>query len=129
MKQLLQIDGPRLWVSLTEMARIGATAGGGVRRLALTEEDRQGRELFARWCCEAGMTVWTDEVGNLFARRAGTDANAAPVLMGAQRRQRDHGKAHRNLLVDQRGRRALHARDARFRGVRGRDEARRRPRA
>ncbi|MEX3920977.1 Zn-dependent hydrolase [Paraburkholderia sp. BR10872] len=83
MKDLLQIDGPRLWASLMEMARVGATAGGGVRRLALTEEDRRGRELFARWCREAGMTVWTDEVGNLFARREGDDAQAAPVLMGS----------------------------------------------
>ncbi|WP_321929374.1 Zn-dependent hydrolase [Paraburkholderia guartelaensis] len=83
MKDLLQIDGPRLWASLMEMARIGATAGGGVRRLALTEEDQRGRELFARWCREAGMTVWTDEVGNLFARREGDDAQAAPVLMGS----------------------------------------------
>ncbi|RQM48195.1 Zn-dependent hydrolase [Paraburkholderia bannensis] len=83
MKALLHIDGPRLWASLTEMAKIGATAGGGVRRLALTEEDRRGRELFATWCREAGMSVWTDEVGNLFARRAGADANAAPVMMGS----------------------------------------------
>lgn len=83
MKDLLQIDGPRLWASLMEMARIGATAGGGVRRLALTEEDRRGRELFVRWCHEAGMTTWTDEVGNLFARREGDDAQAAPVMMGS----------------------------------------------
>lgn len=83
MEELLQIDGARLWASLMEMARIGATQGGGVRRLALTEEDRQGRALFARWCREAGMTVWTDAVGNLFARREGTDPRAAPVLMGS----------------------------------------------
>lgn len=83
MKDLLQIDGPRLWASLMEMARIGATAGGGVRRLALTDEDRRGRELFVRWCHEAGMTTWTDEVGNLFARRAGDDDEAAPVMMGS----------------------------------------------
>ncbi|WP_322105826.1 Zn-dependent hydrolase [Paraburkholderia sp. J41] len=83
MKDLLQIDGPRLWASLMDMARIGATAGGGVRRLALTDEDRRGRELFVRWCHEAGMTTWTDEVGNLFARRAGDDDEAAPVMMGS----------------------------------------------
>jgi beta-ureidopropionase / N-carbamoyl-L-amino-acid hydrolase len=83
MKELLQVDGARLWASLMEMAKIGATEGGGVRRLALTDEDRRGRELFARWCREAGMSVWTDEVGNLFARRDGTDPNAAPVLMGS----------------------------------------------
>jgi beta-ureidopropionase / N-carbamoyl-L-amino-acid hydrolase len=83
MKELLQVNGERLWASLMEMAKIGATAGGGVRRLALTNEDRRGRELFARWCREAGMSVWTDEVGNLFARREGADPNAAPVLMGS----------------------------------------------
>ncbi|WP_028226169.1 Zn-dependent hydrolase [Paraburkholderia ferrariae] len=83
MKDLLQIDGARLWASLMEMAQIGATAGGGVRRLALTEEDRRGRELFARWCREAGMSVVTDEVGNLFARREGANSHAAPVLMGS----------------------------------------------
>lgn len=83
MQNILKIDGARLWASLMEMATIGATAGGGVRRLALTEEDQRGRELFARWCREAGMTVWTDEVGNLFARREGTEAHAAPVLMGS----------------------------------------------
>ncbi|MFP6559826.1 Zn-dependent hydrolase [Paraburkholderia sp. B3] len=83
MKELLQVDGARLWASLMEMAKIGATRGGGVRRLALTDEDRRGRELFARWCREAGMSVWTDEAGNLFARREGTDPDAAPVLMGS----------------------------------------------
>ncbi|WP_027795564.1 Zn-dependent hydrolase [Paraburkholderia acidipaludis] len=83
MKEQLQVDGARLWASLMEMAKIGATQGGGVRRLALTDEDRRGRELFARWCREAGMNVWTDEVGNLFARRDGTDPSAAPVLMGS----------------------------------------------
>src|ERR1700712_4889651 len=71
---MLKIDGTRLWASLTAMAKIGATPKGGVRRLALTEEDRRGRELFATWCHEAGMTVRTDEVGNLFARREGSDA-------------------------------------------------------
>ena len=80
---MLKIDGPRLWATLMEMAQIGATPKGGVRRLALTEEDRRGRELFSAWCSEAGMTVRTDEVGNLFARRDGTDAKAKPVLIGS----------------------------------------------
>lgn len=80
---MLKIDGPRLWATLTEMAKIGATPKGGVRRLALTEEDRRGRELFATWCSEAGMTVRTDEVGNLFARREGSDAKAKSVVIGS----------------------------------------------
>jgi beta-ureidopropionase / N-carbamoyl-L-amino-acid hydrolase len=83
MKDLLEIDGARLWQSLADMARIGATPRGGVRRLALTDDDRRGRDLFAQWCREAGMTVSVDAVGNLFARRDGTDAQAAPVLIGS----------------------------------------------
>ncbi|WP_175967466.1 Zn-dependent hydrolase [Burkholderia sp. BCC0322] len=83
MKDLLEIDGARLWQSLADMARVGATPRGGVRRLALTEDDRRGRDLFAQWCRDAGMTVSVDAVGNLFARRDGADAQAAPVLIGS----------------------------------------------
>jgi beta-ureidopropionase / N-carbamoyl-L-amino-acid hydrolase len=80
---MFKVDGKRLWASLMEMAQVGATARGGVRRLALTEEDRRGRELFAQWCRQAGMTMHTDEVGNLFARREGVDANAKAILIGS----------------------------------------------
>ncbi|CAE6715217.1 Zn-dependent hydrolase [Paraburkholderia domus] len=80
---MLKVDGQRLWASLMEMAQVGATARGGVRRLALTEEDRRGRTLFAGWCKQASMTVHTDEVGNLFARREGTNDDAKPVLIGS----------------------------------------------
>ncbi|SAK60655.1 allantoate amidohydrolase [Caballeronia arationis] len=80
---MLQVNGPRLWASLMEMAQVGATVKGGVRRLALTEDDRRGRDLFAKWCREAGMTVDVDEVGNLFARREGADASLAPVVIGS----------------------------------------------
>ncbi len=83
MKPQVRIDGDRLWRSLMEMAEIGATARGGVRRLALDEADLRGRALFSQWCREAGMTVATDAVGNLFARRAGADPRAAPVLVGS----------------------------------------------
>ena len=42
----MEINGNRLWESLMEMAEIGATEKGGCRRLALTDLDRQGRDLF-----------------------------------------------------------------------------------
>lgn len=80
---MLQVNGPRLWASLMEMAKIGATGRGGVRRLALTDEDRRGRDLFATWCREAGMSVSVDAIGNLFARREGTDPAQKPVLIGS----------------------------------------------
>ncbi|MHA7151488.1 M20/M25/M40 family metallo-hydrolase, partial [Burkholderia pseudomallei] len=78
-----EIDGRRLWNSLTELARIGGTARGGVRRLALTEADRRGRERFAQWCRDAGMAVRVDAIGNLFARRAGADDTQPAVLVGS----------------------------------------------
>ena len=65
------------------MAKIGATPQGGVRRLALSEEDRLGRELFSRWCRDAGMTVRIDKIGNMFARREGSDPQAKTVLVGS----------------------------------------------
>lgn len=80
---MLKINGERLWKSLMDMAAIGATAGGGCRRLALSEEDAAGRALFSRWCTEAGLTVSVDQVGNLFARRAGRQHDTAPVASGS----------------------------------------------
>jgi len=66
-----------------ELARIGATDKGGVRRLTLTDADRQGRDLYVRWCEEAGMQVAVDRIGNIFARRAGADPQALPVAIGS----------------------------------------------
>lgn len=80
---MLKTNGQRLWASLMAMAEIGATARGGSCRLALSDEDRAGRELFAHWCTEAGMSLSVDPIGNLFARRPGSDPDAAPVMMGS----------------------------------------------
>ncbi|URN92168.1 MAG: Zn-dependent hydrolase [Pseudomonas protegens] len=86
--QSLQSNAPlinreRLWQSLMDLARLGATAKGGVCRLALTDLDRQARGLFVRWCEEAGCSVSVDGIGNIFARRAGRDPNRAPVMTGS----------------------------------------------
>ena len=78
-----RIDGDRLWASLMEMARIGATPKGGVCRLALTDLDRDGRDLFVAWCKEAGCTVKVDRMGNIFARRPGRNNDLAPVGTGS----------------------------------------------
>ena len=79
----LTIDGDRLWGSLMEMARIGATDKGGVCRLALTDLDREGRDLFVGWCREAGCSVTVDAMGNIFAQRPGRDASLPPVATGS----------------------------------------------
>ena len=80
---LLTINGQRLWDSLMEMALIGATAKGGVCRLALTDLDREGRDLFVRWAKEAGCKITVDRMGNVFARRAGKDDSLDPVVTGS----------------------------------------------
>ena len=79
----LRIDGARLWDSLMEMAQIGGTAKGGCNRLTLTDLDKRGRELFARWCAAAGLTMTVDAMGNMFARREGTEPELPPVMMGS----------------------------------------------
>jgi beta-ureidopropionase / N-carbamoyl-L-amino-acid hydrolase len=79
----LGINGERLWQSLMEMAKIGATEKGGVCRLALSDLDKAGRELFIRWCEQAGCTVSVDRMGNIFARRPGNNPKLAPVLTGS----------------------------------------------
>jgi len=78
-----KIDAARLWDSLMAMAEIGATPKGGVRRLTLTEVDRQGRDRFAGWCAELGLTMRIDSIGNMFARREGRDPARLPVLLGS----------------------------------------------
>ncbi|MDZ4812373.1 MAG: Zn-dependent hydrolase [Pseudomonadota bacterium] len=80
---LITINGKRLWDSLMEMAKIGATPKGGVCRLALTDLDKDGRDLFVRWAKEAGCTISVDKMGNVFARRAGRDDSLTPVVTGS----------------------------------------------
>jgi beta-ureidopropionase / N-carbamoyl-L-amino-acid hydrolase len=81
--QNLAVNRERLWQSLMEMAKIGATAKGGSKRLALTDLDKAGRDLFRRWCEEAGCTVSIDRIGNMFARRPGRRRDLAPVVTGS----------------------------------------------
>jgi len=79
----LRIDGQRLWNSLMALAQIGATEKGGVCRIALTDLDRQGRDLFTRWAREAGCEVRVDAIGNIFARRAGRNNALPPITTGS----------------------------------------------
>src|SRR6201996_1934968 len=81
--QNLQIDAQRLWDTLMETARIGATAKGGICRLTLTDLDRQVRDWFKTQCEALGCTVTVDEIGNMFARRKGKNDSLAPIAMGS----------------------------------------------
>jgi N-carbamoyl-L-amino-acid hydrolase len=79
----LRVDGKRLRASLEQMAGIGATPAGGVQRLALSEEDRQARDLFVSWLKEQSLAVSIDEMGNIFGRRPGRSDGLPPVMMGS----------------------------------------------
>jgi beta-ureidopropionase / N-carbamoyl-L-amino-acid hydrolase len=76
------IDRKRLEASIDELGRIGATPRGGLTRLALTDEDKRGRDLMVRWMRDAGLRVTVDQMGNIFGERAGSEPRP-PVMMGS----------------------------------------------
>lgn len=78
----MQININRLMNSLEAMWQFGATPNGGVDRLALTDDDRDARDLLRHWCEDAGLTVRVDDFGNMVARREG-NADLPPVLIGS----------------------------------------------
>lgn len=82
-KEFLTINGQRLWQSLMDLARIGATEKGGNCRLALTALDGQGRDLVVGWMKDAGLTITVDQIGNIFGRRAGRNNDLAPIMTGS----------------------------------------------
>ncbi len=81
-RETLRIDGERLMRRLDELARIGAIEGGGCCRLALTDEDRAGRDLVVAWMKALGLEVSVDAIGNIFGLRAGGE-DLPPVMTGS----------------------------------------------
>ena len=79
----LRINGDRLWDSIMEMAKIGPGVAGGNNRQTLTDDDAKGRDLFKKWCEKEGLEMGLDTMGNMFARRQGSDPNALPVMVGS----------------------------------------------
>ncbi|WP_386679253.1 Zn-dependent hydrolase [Loktanella sp. R86503] len=79
----LRINPDRLWDTLMDMAKVGPGVAGGNNRQTLTDEDSEGRHLFAGWCAKAGCKMGVDSMGNMFAQREGTDPDALPVYVGS----------------------------------------------
>jgi N-carbamoyl-L-amino-acid hydrolase len=79
----LRINSDRLWDSLMELAKIGATPKGGVKRLTLTDLDKQGRDLVTSWARDAGLSITIDQIGNVFMRRDGEDNTLPPIMTGS----------------------------------------------
>ncbi len=80
---VLEINAERLWDTLEQSAEIGRFRDVGLRRLALSAEDKQMRDLFVEWAKAAGCTIEVDRLGNIFARRPGTDPSLPPVAIGS----------------------------------------------
>ena len=80
---MLTVNSDRQWNRLMELAAIGATPKGGVCRVALTDEDRKGRDRYIEWCKKAGCAIEIDQMGNIFARRAGKVDTLPPILIGS----------------------------------------------
>ena len=80
---VLEINAERLWQTLERSAEIGRFRDVGLRRLALSAEDKEMRDQFVDWAKKAGCTVEIDRLGNIFARRAGSDPSLAPVAIGS----------------------------------------------
>jgi N-carbamoyl-L-amino-acid hydrolase len=79
----LQIDGQRLMTRLGELAQMGRRPDGSCARLALTDEDKAGRDLLVHWMQELGLVVRIDGIGNVFGLRAGRQPDLAPVMTGS----------------------------------------------
>jgi N-carbamoyl-L-amino-acid hydrolase len=82
MASLLKINTSRLSQRLDELAQKGAQDSGGVSRLALSDADKEGRDLFVAWLHELGLAVHIDRVGNILGLRPGMEA-LPPVLFGS----------------------------------------------
>ena len=79
----LRVNAKRLRSTLEEMAKIGGTPGGGVTRLALSDEDKRARDLFVKWLKELDLEITVDEMGNIFGRRLGKNSDLPPVMAGS----------------------------------------------
>lgn len=79
----IRIDEARLWSDLMTLAAIGALPRGGCDRLALTDADRDARNLFAHWCREAGLNLRIDPMGNMFARLEGQQPDLPAIYAGS----------------------------------------------
>lgn len=91
-------DRDRFVATMKEQAEIGGTDGGGLHRLALSDDDREIRDWFAAQMEAAGLDVRVDAFGNMFARREGTDPDAAPVLVGSHFDSQPYGGIYDGAL-------------------------------
>jgi N-carbamoyl-L-amino-acid hydrolase len=106
-----RVSEERLWRRHMEMARIGAIPGNGVNRAALSKEDIAARKVLIGWARERNFEVGVDAIGNLFVRRPGSDAAAAPVMTGSHMDSQPRGGRFDGIFGVLAGLEALQAMD------------------
>ena len=79
----VSISPDRLLARIAMLAEIGATGDGGCARIALTDDDRAGRDLVVSWMEDLGLDVTIDGIGNVVATQRGFDPSIAPVMCGS----------------------------------------------
>jgi N-carbamoyl-L-amino-acid hydrolase len=79
----MAVDSERLKRRFDRLSEIGKTEGGGVSRLALSDEDKEARDLFVSWLKELGLEVKVDDLGNIYGILKGKNPDAAPLVMGS----------------------------------------------
>jgi N-carbamoyl-L-amino-acid hydrolase len=94
----IDIDRDRLVETMQAQADIGGTEGGGLHRLTLSDADARARDWFVERAAEAGLDTRVDAFGNVFARRAGADPDAAPVLVGSHLDSQPYGGIYDGAL-------------------------------
>lgn len=77
-----EISANRLMARIKRLGEVGALSGGGVCRLALTDEDKQGRDLLVSWMQELGLKVSIDVIGNIWGTRE-AEQDGPPIMMGS----------------------------------------------
>ncbi|MXV62616.1 hydantoinase/carbamoylase family amidase [Natronorubrum sp. JWXQ-INN-674] len=94
----ISIERERFVETMREQAEIGATEGGGLHRLALSDEDKAIRDWFAEQLAALDLSIRIDEFGNMFGRRDGTDPDADPVLVGSHLDSQPYGGIYDGAL-------------------------------
>jgi N-carbamoyl-L-amino-acid hydrolase len=94
----LTIDNSRFWRSVERSAEIGVGRVGGLRRVALSDEDRLMRDEFVGWCKAQGLAVSIDRLGSIFARRRGRDESLPPVVIGSHLDTQVNGGRYDGIL-------------------------------
>jgi len=97
-QQELKINIDRLMRTIGESANIGKLSRGGICRLALTDEDKEMRNLYIQWLKDIGLEVRVDDYGNIYGRKEGKNPDAAPILIGSHLDTQPEGGRYDGIL-------------------------------